>query len=70
MRELAASGAVALRGIEETHDAARLAALRRLHALNSAFTVGLDGSVNVERAGGLQMAGIGGHRDFCAAAAG
>jgi len=70
VRELAASGAVALRGIEETHDAARLAALRRLHALNSAFTVGLDGSVNVERAGGLQMAGIGGHRDFCAAAAG
>jgi len=70
VRELAASGAVALRGIEETHDAARLAALRRLQALNSAFTVGLDGSVNVERAGGLQMAGIGGHRDFCAAVAG
>src|SRR5207248_9190641 len=70
VRELAASGAVALLGIEETHNAARLAALPRLHALNSAFTVDLDGSVNVERAGGLQMAGIGGHREFCAAAAG
>ena len=37
-------------------------------ACNTALQVGLDGAVNVERVGGVQVAGIGGHADFCAGA--
>ena len=37
-------------------------------ACNTAVQVGLDGAVNVERVGGRQVAGIGGHADFCAGA--
>ncbi len=68
LRALAEAGDVRLAGIEETHDAARLAALQQFVALNTALQVGLDGSVNVERVAGRQIGGIGGHPDFCAAA--
>ena len=40
----------------------------RFVACNTALQVGLDGAVNVERVGGVQVAGIGGHADFCAGA--
>lgn len=67
--ELARSGQVRVRGVEETHNPANLAALPRFFAANTALQVGLDGSINVERVGSRQIGGIGGHSDFCAAAA-
>jgi acyl-CoA hydrolase len=68
LRSLAEGGGVRLVGVEETHSPARLAAIDGLFALNTALEVGLDGSVNVEMAGGKQIGGVGGHPDFCAAA--
>ncbi|HUZ01454.1 MAG TPA: acetyl-CoA hydrolase/transferase C-terminal domain-containing protein [Thermomicrobiaceae bacterium] len=68
LRELAGAGLVRLRGVEDTHSAARLAGLERFVSLNTALSVGLDGAVNVERVRGEQVGGIGGHPDFCAAA--
>lgn len=65
---LAATGRLRLRPLEETHDLGRLAAMKRFVACNTALQVGLDGSVNVERVGGRTVAGIGGHADFCGAA--
>jgi acyl-CoA hydrolase len=67
--ELAAAGRVRLVPVEETHDLSRVSAIDRFVACNTALQVGLDGSVNVERVGGRYVAGIGGHADFCAAAA-
>ena len=69
LRDLAEGGLVRLRGVEETHSPARLAGLERFVALNTALSVGLDGAVNVERVRGEQVGGVGGHPDFCAAAA-
>jgi acyl-CoA hydrolase len=69
MGRLAAAGLLRLRPLEETHDLARIAAFNGFVACNTALQVGLDGSVNVERVGGRVMAGIGGHADFCVAAA-
>lgn len=66
---LAAAGRLRLRRLEETHDPARIAAMEGFVACNTALQVGLDGSVNVERVAGRLVAGIGGHADFCAAAA-
>jgi hypothetical protein len=40
----------------------------RFVSINSALQVGLDGSVNIERVGGRQIAGLGGQPDWCAAA--
>ena len=69
LAEMARSRLVRLRGVGETHGAATLAGLPRFVALNTALQVGLDGSVNVERIGNRQIAGIGGHSDFSHAAA-
>jgi acyl-CoA hydrolase len=69
LRDLAEAGLVALRGVEDTHDPARLAGFERFVAINSALTVGLDGAVNAERVRGELIGGVGGHPDFCAAAA-
>jgi len=66
--ELAGSGKLELRAVEETHDVSRIAGFDGFVACNTALQVGLDGSVNVERVGGRLVAGIGGHADFCAAA--
>jgi acyl-CoA hydrolase len=69
LRDLAEAGEITLRGVEETHSAGALARLERFVAINAALSVGLDGAVNVERAGGQLVGGAGGHPDFCAAAA-
>ena len=39
-----------------------------LVAINTALQVGLDGAVNIERVGDRQIAGLGGHPDWCKAA--
>lgn len=63
---LAAEGRLALRSVSEIHAIGRLAAIPRMVGCNTAVQLGLDGSVNVERAGARLIAGIGGHADFCA----
>ena len=68
LRALAEAGHVRLVGIDQTHSPAELARLERFVALNTALSVGLDGGINVERAGDIQVGGIGGHPDFAAAA--
>jgi acyl-CoA hydrolase len=67
--DLAQTGRLRLAPIEVTHDLTRVSAIPRFVACNTALQVGLDGSVNVERVGGRVVAGIGGHADYCAAAA-
>jgi acyl-CoA hydrolase len=69
IRDVARAGWLRLRPVEETHDIGRVAAIDRFVGCNTALQVGLDGSVNVERVGARVVAGIGGHADFCAAAA-
>ncbi len=68
LRQLGEAGAIRLRGVEVTHDPRRLAAVERFVAINTAVEVGLDGAVNVERAGDRLVAGPGGHADYCEAA--
>ncbi len=67
--ELARSGRLTLVPVEETHDLTMVSSIPRFVACNTALQVGLDGAVNVERVGERVVAGIGGHADFCAAAA-
>ncbi|HUZ09600.1 MAG TPA: acetyl-CoA hydrolase/transferase C-terminal domain-containing protein [Acidimicrobiales bacterium] len=55
-------------GIEELHRGGRLASTPRFVSINAALEVGLDGAVNIERAGSRSIAGIGGHADYCEAA--
>jgi acyl-CoA hydrolase len=69
MARLAADGKLRLLPVEETHDLTMLSGFERFVACNTALQIGLDGSVNVERVRGRWVAGIGGHADFCAAAA-
>lgn len=66
---VARAGKLRLLPVEETHDISGVAGIDRFVGCNTALQVGLDGSVNVERVGGRTVAGIGGHADFCAAAA-
>lgn len=66
---LARAGRLRLAPVEETHDLSAVSAIPRFVACNTALQVGLDGSVNVERVSGRVVAGIGGHADYCAAAA-
>ena len=66
---LSAAGRLRLAPSDETHDIDRLAAFDEFTAVNSALEVGLDGAVNVEILDGRPVSGIGGHADFCAAAA-
>lgn len=67
--DLVADGRLRLVGLEELHRGQRMAATPRFVAVNAALEVGLDGAVNVERIGSRLVAGIGGHADYCAAAA-
>ncbi len=67
--DLCRAGGARLTAISETHDARCIGELPGFIALNTALQVGLDGSVNVERVRGRLVAGMGGHPDFCAAAA-
>ena len=66
---LSAAGRLRLLPSDQTHDIDRLAAFEQFTAVNSALEVGLDGAVNVEVLDGRPVSGIGGHADFCAAAA-
>lgn len=67
--DLVADGRLRLVGLEELHRGQRMASTPRFVAVNAALEVGLDGAVNVERIGSRLVAGIGGHADYCAAAA-
>jgi acyl-CoA hydrolase len=66
---LSAAGRLRLIPSDLSHDIDRLAGFELFTAVNSALEVGLDGAVNVEVLDGRPVAGIGGHADFCAAAA-
>ena len=66
---LSAAGRLRLVPSDQSHDVDRLAAFEQFTAVNSALEVGLDGAVNVEVLNGRPVAGVGGHADFCAAAA-
>lgn len=65
---MASEGDLRICPIEETHDLGTLASLHDFVAINTALQVDLDGSVNVESVRGRNVAGIGGHPDFCAGA--
>ncbi len=69
IRTLERAGRLRLVSIDETHDLTRTSAIDRFVACNTALQIGLDGAVNVERAGARVVAGVGGHPDFAAAAA-
>lgn len=64
-----ASGKPILHGIGHTHDLTRLSTGRPLVAVNTALEIDQWGQVNVEGIGDTVLGGIGGHPDFCAAAA-
>lgn len=66
---LAADGMLRLVPSSFTHDLSALAAIPRFVGCNTAVQVGLDGAVNVERVGGRVIASVGGHADYCGAAA-
>jgi acyl-CoA hydrolase len=61
-------GRVILEPVEVTHDVSRLAGHDCFVAINTALEVDPVGQVNVERAGGEPVGGIGGHPDFALAA--
>lgn len=63
-----ADGRPILRGIEYTHDLARLARGEPFFAVNTAVEIDPAGQVNVEGIGDRAIGGIGGHPDYCAAA--
>lgn len=56
--------ALAMRPTSHTHDFAKLAALPRLVAINSAIEVDLTGQVNAEVAAGRYVGAVGGAGDF------
>jgi len=64
-----ADGRPILRGIDYTHDFTRLAHGDPLVAVNTAIEIDPFGQVNVEGLGDKVIGGIGGHPDYCAAAA-
>jgi acyl-CoA hydrolase len=66
---LSAAGQLRLVPSDQSHDIDRLAGFEQFTAVNSALEVGLDGAVNVEVLDGRPVSGVGGHADFCAAAA-
>lgn len=64
-----ADGRPILRGIDYTHDLTRLSHGAPLIAVNTAIEIDPYGQVNVEGVGDKVVGGIGGHPDYCAAAA-
>ena len=64
-----ADGRPILRGIEHTHDLTRLSQGPPFVAVNTALEIDRWGQINVEGFGSKIIGGIGGHPDFCAAAA-
>ena len=61
-------GRLVLKELGYTHDLTAISATERFVAINTALQVGLDGSANVEVAGGRVVSGPGGHPDFAAGA--
>jgi acetyl-CoA hydrolase len=59
---------LAMRPLSYTHDAAVLANLRSLHAINSAIEVDLTGQINSESAAGSYVGTVGGQGAFARAA--
>ncbi len=57
-----------IQGVDSTHNPQVLAALPRLHAVNSALEIDLLGQVNAEMLNGRYVGGPGGLPDFAAAA--
>jgi acyl-CoA hydrolase len=68
LRKMVADGTLVLRGVDVIHDLTAISSIERFVAINTALQVGLDGSANVEVAGGRVVAGAGGHPDFSAGA--
>lgn len=64
-----ADGKPILRGIEHTHDTGRLSRGDPFIAVNTAIEIDPFGQINVEGAGEKVVGGIGGHPDYCMAAA-
>jgi acyl-CoA hydrolase len=64
-----ADGKQILHGTEYTHDADRLSRGGPFVAVNTAIEIDAFGQVNVEGVGEKVVGGIGGHPDYCAAAA-
>lgn len=64
-----ADGRQVLRGIEYTHDLTRLSRGEPFVAVNTAIEIDPFGQVNVEGRGEKVVGGIGGHPDYCTAAA-
>lgn len=64
-----ADGKRILRGIDYTHDVSRLAQGDPLVAVNTALEIDPYGQINVEGLGDKIIGGIGGHPDYCSAAA-
>ena len=64
-----ADGKQILHGTEHTHDAARLSRGGPFVAVNTAIEIDAFGQINVEGVGEKVVGGIGGHPDYCAAAA-
>jgi acyl-CoA hydrolase len=64
-----ADGRPILHGIDYTHDFTRLAHGDPLVAVNTAIEIDPFGQINVEGLGDKVIGGIGGHPDYCAAAA-
>jgi acyl-CoA hydrolase len=64
-----ADGKQILHGTEYTHDAARLSRGGPFVAVNTAIEIDAFGQINVEGVGDKVVGGIGGHPDYCAAAA-
>ena len=65
---MTADGRLEFIEVSESHDLTAAASIERFVAVNTAVQVGLDGSVNVESAGGRIVAGPGVHPDFAVAA--
>lgn len=64
-----ADGRAILRGIGYTHDLTRLSRGEPFVAVNTAIEIDPLGQINVEGVGEKVVGGIGGHPDYCAAAA-
>lgn len=61
---LGAGARISIRGAEQVHAPATLAAIEGLVAINSALQVDLLGQCNLEHAGGRAVSGVGGAADF------
>lgn len=64
LRDFALHGGVAMRNADYTHQIATMAALARLHTINSAIEIDLGGQANAEIAAGRYLGAVGGQVDF------